>query len=434
MRPRIVAAIVVAGLLEVRVARSDAEDPCAADVKQFCGDVKVGRGRVQECLRQNEAKLSQACGAKRTAAAAKLRGYVEAFAAACHRDADRLCAGVKPGSGRIVQCLLRQQDDLSTACQAQVEHIRTATETIATMRAECRNDVARLCASVPADAGPLVECVQMNREGLSEACRSIDPELAMESAQLVDAINATSSKAETRELAQILQGIDAIAFSRSQILLQADSYQGLGGRANADRLLFNPQVVFGSRDQFSFQLKAPVFAVFPYATDASAKTGLGAVTTSLAWEFFEVRRVSQYISMALQWISPVAPPVGAAWAVTPSYAISLGIARWFAITGQLAWIRSFASAGYPELNLLVLDPILVVHLPGRTFLALDTKLGWDLAASSFVPNVKGLVGIYVNRQKSLSISAWYQRSLSNEAALETFKFGVGLGLAYFFDW
>ena len=307
-------------------------------------------------------------------------------------------------------------------------------ETITAVRAACKADVERLCAGVPQDAGPVVECLQANRASVSETCRSVDPELGMAAAELVDAVQALSSEERSQTALQILQGIDSIAFSRSQVLLQVDSFQGLGGSANANRLLFNPQVVFGQRNEFSLQLKAPVLSVYPYAPDRPAKTGLGAVTTAFAWGFYGSQRVRQYASVGLNWLSPVEPPVGGAWAVTPSYAISLGLARWLSVTGQFAWVRSFASSGYPEVNVLVADPILVLNLPGRSFVALDTKLGWNLEDSSFVPVMKGVVGIYINRQKSLSISAWYQAALTSEAADQTFKFGVGTALAYFFDW
>lgn len=432
MQSPVVAAVVAVGLVEVRAARAD--DPCAADVKQFCGDVEVGGGRVKECLKQNEAKLSPACTEKRAAADAKFLRIVEEFSVACRRDVDRLCSEVKPGHGRIFACLLRQQDDLSSSCRAQTDRVETATEKIDTVRAACRADVERLCAGVPQDAGPLVECLQANRASVSETCRSVDPELGMAAAEIIDAVNALKSAERAQAALQVLQGIDSIAFSRSQVLLQVDSFQGLGGSANANRLLFNPQVVFGQRNEFSLLLRAPVLAVYPYAPDRPAKTGLGAVTTAFAWGFFASQRVRQYVSVGLQWLSPVEPPVGSAWAVTPSYAISLGITRWLSLTGQFAWIRSFASSGYPELNLLLADPILVVNLPGRTFVALDTKLGWNLEDSSFLPVMKGVAGIYMNRQKSLSISAWYQSALTSEAADQTFKFGVGTALAYFFDW
>src|SRR5262249_14464145 len=96
--------------------------------------------------------------------------------------------------------------------------------------------------------------------------------------------------------------------------------------------------------------------------------------------------------------------------------------------------RSFAENGYPEVNLLLAEPIIVVNLPGRSFVALDTKLGWSFVGDTFIPLMKGIAGIYVNRQRSLSISAWYQSTLSKEAEAQTFELGVGRALGYFCDW
>ena len=81
-----------------------------------------------------------------------------------------------------------------------------------------------------------------------------------------------------------------------------------------------------------------------------------------------------------------------------------------------------------------MQPILVCKLPGRSFVGLDTRLGWNFATSTFVPIMKGMAGIFIDRQKSLSVSAWYQATLSQTAASQYFKYGVGMGLAYFFDW
>jgi hypothetical protein len=105
MRSRVVAAAIAAGLLQVHAAR--AQDPCAEDMKQFCADVRVGGGRVQDCLRKNAAKLSPACSAKRATADARFQSLVVEFSAMCRRDADRLCSEVKPGGGRVVACLIR---------------------------------------------------------------------------------------------------------------------------------------------------------------------------------------------------------------------------------------------------------------------------------------------------------------------------------------
>jgi hypothetical protein len=48
--------------------------------------------------------------------------------------------------------------------------------------------------------------------------------------------------------------------------------------------------------------------------------------------------------------------------------------------------------------------------------------------------MKGMAGLYVDRQKALSITAWYQATLSKASSEELYKYEVGLGLAYFFDW
>jgi hypothetical protein len=438
LRSGVVAAVIAAGLVGARAAQ--AEDPCAADVKQFCGGVKVGGGRVQECLRQNEARLSAACRAKQAAYAARFHDLVEEFARACGRDIERLCAEVKPGSGRVVACLIRQQDDLTSSCRPEIERIQAATQRIAEVRAACKADVDRLCSGAGLDAGPLVECLEANRAGLSETCRTAGPEAARVPAEIVDAVNSMTSQGRSREALQVLQGIESnVAFSRSQVEFQFDSYQGLDGAANADRLLFNLQVVFPSQRQFAFALRAPVFAVYPYAVGRPAQTGLGATTTSVAWGFFESKSVHQFLSLGLQWISPVQPPVGSAWAVNPAYSMSIGLPELVSVTGQVAWIRSFASSGYPELDLLVLEPIVVVNLPGRSFLSLDAKLGLNFVDSAFLPVLKGLAGIYLDRQKSVAVSAWYQALLSSNTQSAsvpgalTFKFGVGTALDYFFD-
>jgi hypothetical protein len=347
---------------------------------------------------------------------------------------------VKPGGGRILECLTRSLDDLASSCRVQMERVEDAAQKISAVRSSCRADVERLCPDVAPEAGPLVECLQANRESLSETCRSLGPGAAMASAEIVDALESFKSGPGVRQAMQVLQGIEStIAFSRSQILFQVDSYEGLNGAANADRLLFNPQIVFGNRREFAFQLKVPVLAVYPYAADRPAVTGLGAVTTALAWGFSETSHVHQYASFGLQWISPVQPPIGAAWAVMPAYSVTVDLARTLSMTGQIAWIRSFASSGYPDLDLLIFEPVVVLGLPGRAFLSLDTRLAWNFAGSQFLPVIKGVVGLYIDRKKSVTISAWYQTLLANadsgagDPGSLSFKFGVGTALGYFFD-
>ncbi|MFG1410027.1 cysteine rich repeat-containing protein [Xanthobacter sp. VTT E-85241] len=37
---------------------------------------------------------------------------------ACRADVEKLCAGIQPGGGRIVQCLQKQADQVSEGCRA----------------------------------------------------------------------------------------------------------------------------------------------------------------------------------------------------------------------------------------------------------------------------------------------------------------------------
>ena len=426
------AAVVAAGFLEARATRAD--DPCAADVKQFCGDVQPGGGRVQSCLRKNEASLSPPCKAKRAGVESKIQAIVREFALGCQRDADRLCSEVKPGKGRVLACLLRQQDDLSSSCRAETDRYQAAAEKVSDVRAACKADVERLCGPGPHDAGSVVDCLQANRAERSEGCRSVDLALAARAAEVVDVVETATSAERTQSIQQILQGIESIAFSRSQILLQFDSFDGLGGTANANRVILNPQLVFGRRNQFAVQLKAPVLTVYPYARGSLRGVGPGGRHDRV--------RVGLLRDRARPAVRLARPPMEVARARTSrrwvgGHAQLRNLRRpcpGLSLTGHGLDIAPSPAAAIPSLDLLLVEPIVVVNLPGRSFAALDTRLGWSFVDGAFLPLMKGIAGIYMNRQKSLSISAWYQAALTSTAKDQLFDFGVGTALAYFFDW
>jgi hypothetical protein len=43
---------------------------------------------------------------------------------ACHEDIERLCKEVKPGDGRIRECLRAHRDELSAGCQTAIREAR----------------------------------------------------------------------------------------------------------------------------------------------------------------------------------------------------------------------------------------------------------------------------------------------------------------------
>ncbi len=432
MRALLVAAAL--GLVTLSASPARADDPCSEDVKKFCADIQPGGGRLHDCMKSHESELSAVCRDRMNADDRKAKKLVSEFGASCQRDTQEFCAGLLPGGGRIIQCLDEHQMDLSSGCRNEVAWIVDAREKVATVERACKADVERLCRSAAHEAGPLLECLQANQAALSPECTPSDLQLAVGAARIVDTIAELTREDRIKEALEILQGIDSVAFSRSQILFQFDDFQGLAGRANADRFLFNPQFVFGERNEFALQAKVPVTTLFPYATGAQAQTGVGDIVTAFAWAFYLHGQIGQYLSLGLQSPTASAYSLGAPWAIEPTYALALGLARWLSLTVQVTWIRSFARGSYPELNDLIPEPIFVVNLPGRSFAALDTKLGVNLLDGTFVPVMKGVFGLFLDRQKSVSISAWGQAALTNEAVAYSFRFGVGTGLAYFFDW
>jgi hypothetical protein len=418
----------------VMAPRAGAEDPCAADVKQFCPAVKPESGLIASCLRENQARLSATCREKVDADALRAKRFIEEFGRACRADVEQLCGGVEPGGGRVFGCLAQHQLELSSSCQAEVGRLSEARERVTTVRTACTSDVERLCKGVPPQTGPILECLKANEASLSSGCTAAGLREAVEAGTLIGVMEEMSRQDRVREALQILQGLDSVAFSRSQVLIQFDSFEGLKDQASANRLLFNPQFVFGERGQFALQLKVPVLTIYPNVPGAPTQAGMGALVTGFGWNFFSQGGVRQYLGLGVQWQTAANQAVGGPWAVVPSYAIALGVTRWMSLTTQVVWSRKVGSSGYPDVNLLYLEPIVVVALPGRSFLGLDTRLGWDFSSDLFLPVMKGMAGIYVDRQKSLSITAWYQTTLTSASAKQLYDYEIGLGLAYFFDW
>lgn len=86
------AALILAGSGALAQQRAVAK-ACAADIKSLCADVKPGGGRVRDCVKSHFGELSAPCQDVVT--------KVAAIGKACKADVKQFCADVKPGGGRI---------------------------------------------------------------------------------------------------------------------------------------------------------------------------------------------------------------------------------------------------------------------------------------------------------------------------------------------
>jgi hypothetical protein len=418
------------------------QDVCGADVEKFCANTKVGAGRVSQCLEEHEPQLSASCQTKVKVDKQKAKALIVEFDEACQADVAQLCPGVAPGGGRLLKCLTKNDYALTGRCLAEVNKVETAKEQVLNVKRLCEGDVKRLCPATGGQAGEFLTCLEAKEAQLSPECKAANPALAIQAAGLLDLVQEVTSQARLQDTIEILQGLNSVAFSRSSVALQFDYFQGIAKQpANVDELTFNPTFVFGHRNEFAVELKVPVAAIFPTPSTTPgvptrpAGTGIADINTAFGWAFYAHGAVRQYLALALQWNSATEASVGAPWVVAPVYAIAVGLAGWFSFTVEVTYNHSFGTLGnYPGVNLLVLRPILVFNLPATTFIAVDTKLGWDFTSENFVPLMKFQAGKIFGRERNVSLAGWYQLALNTVGQKDSFNYGVGFSLSYFFDW
>jgi hypothetical protein len=93
---------------------------CHKELTTFCKGVPQGQGRILACLYAFEDKVSDKCVYAVYDAALQLEQAVAAlkFAASeCKGDLEKYCASVKPGQGRGLACLNKNEKDLAPGCK-----------------------------------------------------------------------------------------------------------------------------------------------------------------------------------------------------------------------------------------------------------------------------------------------------------------------------
>ncbi len=105
-----------------------------------------------------------------------LEGPLATFVQGCETELKTYCKDVTPGDGRILACLYAYQDKLSPRCEyalydsaAQLERALNALTYAAT---ECRDDLKSFCADVKPGEGRLRDCLEKNEAKVSARCKA----------------------------------------------------------------------------------------------------------------------------------------------------------------------------------------------------------------------------------------------------------------------
>jgi hypothetical protein len=95
-------------------ARQIAEVKCDAEVQQFCPDSLTPEER-QQCVAQRMKRLPLPCQQIVRQRMVRWK-QAEGYRAACADDVRRVCQGLEPGDGRMLNCLQEHAQDLSESC------------------------------------------------------------------------------------------------------------------------------------------------------------------------------------------------------------------------------------------------------------------------------------------------------------------------------
>jgi len=88
---------------------------CEAEIEQLCPDSAEGPGRAR-CLERRAKDLPLPCQSYLRERFVKWKEDRSRTMAACQEDVRRLCATMRPGDGRVMQCLQEHAQEVSDRC------------------------------------------------------------------------------------------------------------------------------------------------------------------------------------------------------------------------------------------------------------------------------------------------------------------------------
>jgi phytoene/squalene synthetase len=102
-------------------------------------------------------------------------GLVETVVTGCKAELEKYCSNVTPGEGRVLACLYAYEDKLSGRCEyalydAAVQ-LERAVAALSYVVNECSSDLKQYCTGVAAGEGRLLQCLQKNDAQVSQRCK-----------------------------------------------------------------------------------------------------------------------------------------------------------------------------------------------------------------------------------------------------------------------
>jgi hypothetical protein len=104
------------------------------------------------------------------------QGALDTFAEGCQLELTTFCKDVPPGEGRILACLYAFQDKITPRCEyALYDSVGQLDRTLTNLSyavGECRDDLKSTCADVKPGEGRLLDCLSKNEAKISNRCNN----------------------------------------------------------------------------------------------------------------------------------------------------------------------------------------------------------------------------------------------------------------------
>jgi hypothetical protein len=100
------------------------QDGCSAELTSYCKDVTEGNGQKLACLYAYQDKLSTKCEYALYDAAAQLQQAIVKVAYVaneCSSDLEKYCSGVEVGGGRVLDCMKKNESKLTSRCSEAIK-------------------------------------------------------------------------------------------------------------------------------------------------------------------------------------------------------------------------------------------------------------------------------------------------------------------------
>ena len=200
------------------------------DIDKLCKKLNLGGGRITQCLEQNQASVSPACKATITSLKVLLNTRAQARTSVlrvCDVDIRRLCPGVQPGDGNLMECFYKAKQNVSPQCRQEVANagyeVAIAPGAATTQVTLSSTDLINSLQSVEQAATPVsaTRLRQLAVQGMQDPART----------------NRINRAPLSEQLGKLAQLTIAIQFEFNSARIRPDSFRAVGLMADA---LYHP--------------------------------------------------------------------------------------------------------------------------------------------------------------------------------------------------